>query len=87
MADTSAWWDKPTYVFINSHTTVAVTRLGRAVELLLGDWPGKGPAYLKARQAALAAYSNPSDDRAQAKAQRAFEEAAREAEILAETAH
>lgn len=87
MADTSAWWDTPTNVFTDSHTVVAVTRLGRAVELLLADWPGKGPAYLKARKAALAAYSNPTDKRAQHKAQKAFEDAAREAGILADTHH
>jgi len=84
MADTSAWWDKPTNVFVTDNTIVAVTRLGRAVELLLGDWPGDGPAYLEARKAALEAYSNPDDAGAQAKAQEAFAEAAREAGILAD---
>ena len=84
MADTSTWWDKPVNVFVTDSSVVAVTRLGRAVELLLGDWPGDGPAYLEARKAALAAYSNPRNKRAQAKAQEAFAEAAREAGILAD---
>lgn len=84
MADTSAWWDTPVNVFVNDSTMVAVTRLGRAVELLLGDWPGDGPAYLAARKAALAAYSNPANKRAQVTAQEAFTEAAREAGILAD---
>lgn len=84
MADTSAWWDKPVNVFVTDSSVVAVTRLGRAVELLLGDWPGDGPAYLEARKAALEAYSNPDDVLAQAKARKAFEEAAREAGILAD---
>lgn len=78
------WWDKPTNVFVDDSTMVAVTRLGRAVELLLNDWPGNGPAYLAARKAALEAYSSPDDVLAQAKARQAFEEAAREAGILAD---
>ncbi len=84
MADAPAWWDKPVNIFVTDATVVAVTRLGRAVELLLGDWPSEGPAYLEARKAALAAFDSPFDKAAQKKAQQAFVEAAREAGILAD---
>ena len=79
-----AWWDKPVHVFTSDSTVVAVSRLSRAVDLLMNGWPGDGPAYLEARKAALAAHSKPNDKRAQVKARKAFEEAAREAGILAD---
>lgn len=84
MPDSFAWWDEPVRVFADSTTVVAVTRLGRAVELLLGNWPKHGPKFFEARKAALAAYSNPANKRAHAKAQEAFAAAAREAGILAD---
>lgn len=87
MPDTFAWWDEPVRVFVNGSTVVAVTRLGKAVELLLTDWPVNGPAYLEARKAALKAFSAPKDAVVQDRARTAFEEAAREAGILAETTH
>lgn len=80
----SGWWGRPVPIVVGSNTTHHVTRPSAAAELLLHDWPAEGgPAYTIAKVAILKALEDPDDDRLSGAARKAFEEAAREAGILA----
>lgn len=77
------WWDKPLSVMIGHSTTYNVTSSSKAADILLHRWPTDGGAkHLAARRAVLKAMENHRDSRARAAARRAFEAAAREADIL-----
>lgn len=79
------WWDKPVRVMIGGSTIYNVGRIERAAELLLGEWPIEtGPAHMAAQKAILEALENPASAGAATAARQAFEEAAREADILME---
>lgn len=79
-------WSNPVRVLIGPNTTYVVATNERAAEMLLGDgWPGKEAAvHLRARRAILRAMDKPDDPGPMHGAQRAFEDAAREAGILIE---
>lgn len=86
MAIERGWWDKPVPVALSGVGAVTqVNNNHQAADLLLNRWPAApGPKHLAARQAVLAAMQRHLDAKALAKARRAFEEAAREADIIAE---
>ncbi len=77
-------WDTPVKVVGRDGEKVKIARVGRALEMLLHEWPTVGPCFQKARQRALEAYSHPADEAAQTRAQEAFIAAAKEAGILVE---
>jgi hypothetical protein len=79
------WWDRSVRVMTGNSTAFNVERLDRAAEVLLNDWPPKrGEAYQRAMEALLKAMETPDSESARTAARMAFEEAAREAGILAE---
>jgi len=79
--DNSGWWSKPVRIRIGHGTTrIAVTNTVQAATLLLEQWPGgAGPKHLAARKACVAVLEGKAPP---ARARRAFEAAAREADIL-----
>lgn len=80
----SGWWGRPVSIMVGSNTTHHVTRPSAAAKLLLHDWPAEGgAAYTMAKVAILKALEDPDDDRLSGAARKAFEDAAREAGILA----
>lgn len=80
----SGWWHRPVPVLVGSNTTQHITRPSAAADLLLHDWPAEGgAAYTMAKVAILKALENPDDDGLSDAAFEAFQEAAREAGILA----
>lgn len=80
----SGWWRRPVPIMVGNNTAHHVTRQSAAADLLLHDWPTEdGPAYTMAKVALLKALENPDDDELSDAAFEAFQEAAREAGILA----
>jgi len=79
----SGWWDQQVQVMIGSSTTYTVARPRHAADLLLNDWPDvRGPAYERAAKAIMAAINDPASDSLNVASRLAFEEAARDADIL-----
>lgn len=78
-------FDKPVSVMLGISMTFTVDRPARAADILLRQWPTEGGQKHHAAQAAVQrAMENPSDPYAAAMARQAFEDAAREANILVE---
>jgi hypothetical protein len=86
MKTESGWWDGAVPVTLGSRFTVyRVNNNHQAADILLNRWPTKGGAkHRAARAAVLAAMERTKDRMALAKAQKAFAEAAKEADILIE---
>jgi hypothetical protein len=80
------WWDGAVPVMLGTGVTVHhVNNNMQAADILLNKWPTNGGArHREARAAVLAAMERSRDRLALAKAQKAFAEAAREADILIE---
>ncbi|MEQ1955219.1 DUF982 domain-containing protein [Mesorhizobium yinganensis] len=69
----------------NSVTVIHVNNNLQAADILLYKWPTKGGAKQRAaREAVMEAIEHANDRMALAKAQKAFAEAAKEADILIE---
>lgn len=76
-------FDKPVHVMLKPGKTYVIERTRRAAEALLDDWPTEGgPKHLAARKAILKCMKNAHDQMLAAKARKAFEDAAREANIF-----
>ena len=80
----SGWWDGTVKVMLGKGFTVHnVNNNHQAADILLHKWPTKGGAKQHAaRQAVLKAMESAHDRLALARAQKAFAEAAKEADIL-----
>ena len=77
------WWTQAVRVSLNGSTAINVNSNEQAGELLLGDWPDKGSAsHLRAQEAVLRSMERPTDPGTLYASQRAFEAAARNADIL-----
>ncbi|MEQ1955982.1 DUF982 domain-containing protein [Mesorhizobium yinganensis] len=79
------WWDGTVKVMLgrNGSTLHHVTNNYQAADILLHKWPTKGGAKQRAaREAVVKAMERAHDRMALAKAQKAFAEAAKEADIL-----
>lgn len=86
MAPERGWWDEPVKVMLGKSVTVHhVSNNLQAADILLHKWPTKGGAKQRAaREAVLKAMERTQDRVTLAKAQKAFAEAAKEADILIE---
>ncbi|MFI0844478.1 DUF982 domain-containing protein [Mesorhizobium sp. IMUNJ 23232] len=86
MAKHRGWWDQPVTVMLgNSVAVLHVNNNLQAADILLHKWPVKrGAKQRAAREAVMEAMENAHDRMALAKAQKAFAEAAKEADILIE---
>jgi ElaB/YqjD/DUF883 family membrane-anchored ribosome-binding protein len=84
MALERGWWDEPVRVMLGTSVTVHhVSNNLQAADILLHKWPTKGGAKQRAaREAIVKAMERAHDRMALAKAQKAFAEAAKEADIL-----
>lgn len=78
-------FDKPVSVMLGVNMTFTVDRPARAAEILLRQWPTRsGPKHLAAHSAVMKSLQHPDDAERAALARQAFEDAAREADILVE---
>lgn len=78
-------FDKPVSVRLGISMTFTIDRPAKAAEVLLGQWPTEGgEKHHAARAAVRKAIDNPSDRESAILARQAFEDAAREANILVE---
>jgi hypothetical protein len=86
MATEGEWWDGTVPVMLGNSVTVHhVSNNLQAADILLHKWPTKGGAKQRAaREAVLKAMERARDRVALSTAQKAFAEAAREADILVE---
>lgn len=76
-------FDKPVHVMLQIGKTYVIERPVRAAEALLNQWPTQGGAkHLAARKAVLKCLENAHDQMLAAKARKAFEDAAKEANIF-----
>lgn len=78
-------FDRPVSVMLGISMMFTVDRPAKAADILLRQWPTEGgEKHHAARTAVLKAMENPSDPNRAALAREAFEDAAREADILVE---
>ncbi|MFI0849143.1 DUF982 domain-containing protein [Mesorhizobium sp. IMUNJ 23232] len=83
---TTGWWQSPVPVMLrNSATVLLVNNNLQAADILQHRWPTKGGSKQRAAcEAVMEALEQARDQMALAKAQKAFAEAAKEADILIE---
>ena len=86
MKTEGGWWHGAVPVMLGaSYAVYHVNNNLQAADILLNRWPAKGGAkHRAAREAVLVAMERTKDRVAVAKAQKAFAEAAKEADILIE---
>lgn len=78
-------FNRPVTVMLGINMAFAIDGPARAAEVLSRQWPTKGgPKHQAARSAVRMALENPLDAERTCLAQQAFEDAAREADILVE---
>ncbi|KQZ20794.1 hypothetical protein ASD50_21645 [Mesorhizobium sp. Root552] len=78
-------FDEPVSLMLGISMTCTVDRPAKAADILLRQWPTEGgEKHRAARAAVLKAMENPSDPHLAALSREAFEDAAREADILME---